>query len=204
MFPSNFDGNDASTNTSKATGLTWTTDADVSMLDADLTAVGDTFAVLGDVSTGNNITMSTNLNSSRANARGYSFDVTSTVGFDLGDFTISSKHLNGAGGAQAFTSDLHYSITGINTTPGSVSGFLDDVAYINTSGVTYTSNIIDLSTNSLVAMDYRVTVSMSDLLGGGAFATFDGVTREATAVPESSSKALFGLGGLALLLRRRK
>jgi len=205
LFTSNFDGNDATTNSSTATGISWTTDAGVTMLDADLTAVGDTFAVLGNVSTTNNITMATNLNSSRATARGYSFDVSMTEAFDLSDLTISSKHLNNTGAPQSFVSDLNYSIVGINTTVANISGSVDGInTYSNAGGSPYISSVIDLSAESLVAGDYRVTVTINDMVGGGAFASYDGVTLEGTVVPEPSSTALLGLGGLALILRRRK
>ena len=77
LMTSNFDGNDATTDPTKATGLSWTTDAAVTMNNSgDLAAYGSNFAVFGSNSDVNNILSSTNLNTSRPTERGYSFEFT--------------------------------------------------------------------------------------------------------------------------------
>ena len=202
LLTSNFDGNDATTDPSKATGLTWTTDADVTMNSSgDLTAYGANFGVFGSNSNVNNITSATNLNTNRPTERGYSVDFTTTSAFDLTTLSIDSRHLNNTGGTQVFSSDLYYTIEGINGTVGTISGFVDDISYVHGG---YTTTPITLTGESLAVGEYRVSVGMRDMIGGGAFAAFDGVTLEGTAVPEPTSTALLGLGGLALIMRRRK
>jgi len=196
MLTSNFDGNDATTDPTVATGLTWTTDSAVTMGNSgNLAAVGDTFAVLGNISTVDNITMTTNLNTNRATPRGFSFSFTTTSNFDLTNLQVISAHLNSSGGGQVYTSDLNWSISG-----GVGSGSTN----IDYAGSIYKTTDFDLTGTTLGAGTYTLTVDINNMVGGGAYASFDGVTLSGTTAPEPSSAALLGLGGIALLIRRRK
>ena len=57
---------------------------------------------------------------------------------------------------------------------------------------------------TLAAGDYSLSVWMSNMPGGGAYATFDGVTVAVTAIPEPATLALLAVGLLATLSRRRR
>lgn len=202
ILTSNFDGNDATTDPSTVTGVTWSVSTGTSMEDSgNLAALNSfNFGVLGGVSTVNNVTVNSNLNTLRPTTRGFSFAFTTTSDYELTNLNILSKHLNGSGTAQAFVSDLVWSINGV------ASGEVAGVTYLNTSGGVYTSNDIDLSGTTLTAGTYTVEIGMNDMVGGGAFASFDGVTLEGnlSAVPEPSHLMLFGALGLLTLNRRRQ
>jgi len=131
----------------------------------------------------------TNLNiSPTADPRGYSFTLTPSSAYDLSSLQVRVAHATSSGGFQTFTSDLTVSITeGVDT------------VFTNTQTVTYDGNwkleTYDLTGKSLAASTaYTVTITMNNLVGGGAYFTSDYVTL--TAVPEPSSLALLA-GGLA-------
>jgi len=82
-----------------------------------------------------------------------------------------------------------------------------------------TNVLADGTAGNVPSGDQRVRYSLGSFTGSTSYAfiiddfttapagdraTFDGVGIETTVVPEPSSTALLGLGGLALLLRRRK
>lgn len=140
-------------------------------------------------------------------------------GADLGDVE-SNLWLGGqtgfwaeGEGVQYIT--MHYSITGDATASGTIAFDFQSYADPNdqwgtdVNGANLTDTSIDLiSVHSLTNGDYNIAVwvegkpnniaAVYDSNGGGNYnATF-------TVVPEPSSTALLGLGGLALILRRRK
>ena len=214
LVSSTFDGNTGATvlagnadNTSGSSTLNvaWTGDeaGSASALTAIAPAGGFTIVNNGSNAYSNNNVayINHNLNiADRANERGYSFTFTTTVAYDLTGLTLLSGHTNdSAASDQAFTSDLSVSISG---------GIFTDTTNVDyNSGATIKTQNYDLTGTSLSAgTEYTITVTSANMLGGGAYAVYDGITLEGnvSAVPEPSASALLGLGGLALILRRRK
>lgn len=214
LVTSNFDGNTGAAaltgnaNNSAGAGNTltvaWTGDESASASALQSISPGGGFAI---VKNGNNTYSNNNLAyinhnlniDDLANARGYSFTFTSTVAYDLTQLQVLAGHTNdSAANNQSNSSDLTVSISG---------GVFADTTNINySSGDAILTQTYNLTGNSLSAgTQYTVTVTNANMVGGGAYMVYDGITLEGTvAVPEPSSTALLGLGGLALILRRRK
>jgi len=213
IISSTFDGNTGAAalagsadNTSGAgntLNVTWTGDESASGSALQSISPGGGFAIVNGSPTysNNNVAyINHNLNiADRANARGYSFTFTSTVDYNLTNLAIRAGHTNNSAASnQAFDSDLTITISG--------------GVFTNTSTIDYdtpTADIRDLSydltgTSLSAGVTYTVTATSANMPGGGAYMVYDGITLEGTVVPEPSSTALLGLGGLALILRRRK
>ncbi len=140
-----------------------------------------------------------NLNlADKAAPRGYSFTFTPTVAYNLTQLTVGAGHTNNsATDNQSFLSDLTVSIS------GGVFSNTKNVDYSVAADPTILTQNYDLTGKSLSAnTTYTITVTSANLNGTGAYMVYDGITL--TGVPEPSSAALLGLGGLALLRRRRK
>ena len=188
----------------------WSTDASVTAI-SNLTAVLNNAGGFGQTQGGTGafasddvafIAQNHNTGVDADSVKGYSFTFTVDASWSLDSLTVLSAHTNNVGGQnQSFTSDLVYSISGgtlgspLTETSTEVYGVLP--AY-------HTVAFTGLASNTIGAGTYTVQVTQENFSGGGAYASFDGVTLEATAVPEPSSAALLGLGGLALIMRRRK
>ncbi len=223
LFTSNFDANTGAhvftgdtdnTSGSSSLGVTWTQDAAVTAI-SGLTAVsttdGGTSTQGGFAQTQNGagvfanpnvayISRNHNLATPRTDAQlGYSFTFTLNTSFDLEELVVASTHTNNSGNSdQAFASDLVISVSG-----GTLGSAITDTINEDYGAFdAYHDVTFDLTGNTLGAGTYTVQVHQSNMPSGGAYASYDGVTL--TAVPEPSSTALLGLGGLALILRRRK
>ena len=213
IISSTFDANTGATtiagnanNTSGSSSLTVTWTGDESGSGSALTAIAPAagFTIVNNganLYSNNNVAyIGHNLNiADRANPRGYSFTFTAATAYDLTGLTVLAGHTNdSAASNQSFASDLTVSISG---------GVFSDTTNVDyTTGAAILTQNYDLTGTSLAAgTEYTVTVTSANMPGGGAYAVYDGITLEGTvAVPEPSSTALLGLGGLALLLRRRK
>lgn len=121
--------------------------------------------------------------------------------WQLDELIVSARHTTNTGNqAQAYSSDLVYSLTGgdsFNET-GSVN-----VTYENTV-TAYTSTAFPLTGLSLAPGSYTLDIYMTNLSTGGAYATYDGV--ELVAVPEpgmSIAMSLIAAAGLAACRRPR-
>lgn len=183
--------------------VTWTGDEFASGSSLQSISPGGGFAIVNgspEYSNNNVAYINHNMNiSDRAAARGYSFTFTSTVDYDLTGLIVRSGHTNNTAiSDQAFDSDLTVSIS------GGVFSNTQTVDYDTTPAIK-TLNY-DLTGNSLQAgIEYTVTVTSANMPGGGAYMVYDGITLEGTAaVPEPGTSALLGLGGISLILRRRK
>ncbi|MGJ8657925.1 MAG: PEP-CTERM sorting domain-containing protein [Akkermansiaceae bacterium] len=113
----------------------------------------------------------------------------------------------GADMTQSITSDLTFAAG----TSGSYSGTFDLSAYSwhadEAAGASPANSPgLSGSITSIADFDYVVLVAVNDLSSdiGVTATTLDNINLTAAAVPEPSSTALLGLGGLALILRRRK
>ncbi len=212
IISSGFDGNTGATiitgnadNISGSSSLTvfWTGDESGtgSALTAISPAAGFTISRSGqNVYSNNNVAfIGHNLNIfDKANPRGYSFKFTASATYDLISLTLLAGHTtrNGANDRE-YASDLSVTISG---------GVFTDTTNIDySSGDTILIQNYDLTGNSLVAgTQYTVTVTSANLSGRGAYMVYDGITLEGdiAVVPEPSSIAFLGLGGLSLILRR--
>lgn len=212
-----FSGGTDDTSGSSSLNITdWTTDSAITSI-SGLTAISTTdggattqggFAVTqgGSGSFANNdvvyLSRNHNLADPRTDAQlGYSFTFTLDSPFDLTSLAVESTHTTNTGTQdQAFASDLIINISG-----GTLSSPISRTINENYDGENgYQTINFDLTGNQLSAGDYTMEVYQSDMPGGGAYASYDGITPTADAVPEPSSTALLGLGGLTLILRRRK
>lgn len=196
LLSTNFTGSGASG------AVTWNTqDPAITTVDSTLNAVGGPFAILGNESTANDLTINDNLNDDTA--KGFEFQFTLASAFQLDQLLIDTGHLNSVGGDQAFDSDLVLTISGGSLGSPIVKSL--NVEYGVPGSAARLPQLIDLTGESLDAGVYNLQLHMidSDNGVGGAFATYDNFSLEGSAVPEPSSAALLGLGSLALLLRRR-
>lgn len=116
---------------------------------------------------------------------------TVNVSYDVGLITFGGNNLSIRfelfDGADATAASLYDVTTDVDAT----------VANLNWS--TITSGAL-----SSTGTDLFVRITLDDPAGNSAQANLDNVIVDHVAVPEPSSAALLGLGGLALILRRRK
>lgn len=216
LFTSAFDGNTGAPvlagNTDNATGSAtvgitdWTKDASVTAI-SGVTAItpgagfvqlqGGTAAFAGP----NNLYINNNLNvADRANPRGYSLTFTTDSAWDLTTLTVRSGHTSNTGiQNQAYVSDLTISLSGGDIV-GAITQTIDSIDY---AGVGYIASAFDLSSFADIgAGDYTLSVTENDMVGGGAYAVFDGVTLEA--IPEPATLGMVALFGGGILIIRRK
>ncbi len=216
LFDSAFDGNTGAVvlpgNTDNASGSAavaitdWTTDASVTAI-SGLTAIspgagfaqlqGGTAAFAGP----NNIYINNNLNVvDRANPRGYSLTFTTDTSWNLTTLTVRAGHTNNQGTQnQAYVSDLTISLAG-----GDIVGAITQtIGSIDYAGVDYIASAFDLSSFADIgAGDYTLSVTVNNMVGGGAYAIYDGVTLQA--IPEPATLGMVALfGGGILFVRRR-
>jgi len=146
-----------------------------------------------------------NLSLAVTNNEYLSFSVTPGANYAL-DFTsltfqMRSNNLNN--GAEHYA--VFSSIGGFSSTSNTVNDAIA-IGSISTAG-TYELKTINLSslTGITSATEFRIYMYGADAPYSG-FTGFDNITLngELLPVPEPSSTALLGLGGLALLMRRRK
>jgi len=225
LFSSDFDGNTGATvlagNTDNTIGSStvtitdWTLDPSVTAI-SDLTAIttndggtssaGGGFAQLQNgaatYANGDNLFLNPNHNTdaSRAdNYRGFSLSFTLDAPWDLATLTVLSAHTTNTGNQdQAFTSDLVFNLSG-GTLGAPVGGSSPEDYAV---GPDYHTVGFDLTGTTLGAGSYTLEVYQANMPGGGAYASFDGISLES--IPEPSTVLLSGLAGLALLARRRR
>ena len=215
ILASDFDGNVGSTDRSGAgtldaatasqavtiqtTGLESTTTTVLSAISPGTTGfVSGLGAATTDV-----VTLSSNLNAGdRVDPRGYSLKFTPTKSYNLESLTLISGQINNVGGDQNFQSTLSFELS--DTSGVVASGNTGKQNYFNDKPI-YFPNSFDLTGTSLTAGEtYTLSVTSNGLDGGGAYISYDGFTLESAAIPEPTSiAAVFGLGGLTLLRRRR-
>jgi autotransporter-associated beta strand protein len=190
LFTSAFHGNSGATvlsgnadNTSGATSLTikdWTNNAAVTSI-SGLTALSTTaggFAVLqngtAEYANTNCVFINNNLNVAPCQ-RGYSFIFTINSSFDLTTLTVAARHTSNTGNlAQQYTSDLHYSISG-GTLGAPLAGYATET-YPLAPQTNYTVVPFSLGNATVGAGTYTVQVYMTNLVGSGAYATYQGIT----------------------------
>jgi len=225
LLTSGFDNNTGATvlagntdNTSGSSSVTitdWATDASVTAIsgltaissnDGGATQTGAGFVQLqnGTATYANDDVVFLNPNHNddatrENNRRGFSFVFTIDADQVFENLTVMSGHTNNQGTqAQVFTSDLNFTIVG-----GAVNiGGETNVDYGATGTTTYAEiELADGTGTALAAGTYTVSVWQDTMPGGGAYATYDGVTLNV--VPEPGSMALLALGGLMVARRRR-
>lgn len=216
MFSTNFDGSTGhhvfaagtdNTSGSSSLGVSWTTDPSVTGI-TGLTALstGDSGTLGGFAVTQNGsafyanadvvyLSRNMNLDTDRTTTRrGFSLQFTLNAPWTLNQLTVVAEHTTNTGTQnQAYTSDLYYQITG----PTPLSG-MQTVDY-NTAGDWHTTVFSDLAGATLPSGTHTLTVYMSNMTGGGAYASYDGLSLEGVLVPEPGTLAL-GLLGAALLI----
>ena len=127
----------------------------------------------------------------------------------FGDFTVSFDYGYRRDTITAGDMDLQVSLWNLTSNTlldSSVIAILDPG--VGTNSLTATSVALSYDNGAQTGGD-QIAVRFTNLTDiffdqWQATAMFDNVTAEATVVPEPSSAALVGLGGLALLMRRRK
>jgi hypothetical protein len=182
VLSSDFAGNTV-TGTPTGTGgnITWSTRPEVSMLAAGnlVSLSGYNFRRRGNLSDENNISVDRNLNTmgETENLRGFQVDFTVSAGFALERLTVQSGHVNNEGNKQVNGSTLHYRI--LRTTDSSLvatgSTFVD---YGPSGSEVFREIVFPLSGDLETGTDYRLEVGMNNLVGGGGFAIYDGITLE--------------------------
>ena len=138
-------------------------------------------------------------------------DLSLTTGVDSIDLTSFSilydTRGNGGGNQTAGKNNIEIEVEII----GSISGSLGSNSVTqsepgNTAGLTYNIDLSSLaSLDSSETYDVVFTVNVADS-GGAHYGAIDNIVLEGdiTLAPEPSSVALLGLGGLGLMLRRRR
>ena len=129
------------------------------------------------------------------------------VEFDLGgSFNVTDAYIwqttFGTTGRQTRTFDIEYSTDGTNYSVASPDQLLGQVTTLTNGSTAETFNFSSVTASWMrIGIDgtYENTGGGRSWLGGLGEVRFEG-----TAVPEPSTTALLGLGGLALILRRRK
>ncbi len=107
--------------------------------------------------------------------RGYSFTFTVNTNFNLTTLTVAARHTSNTGNlAQQYTSDLHYSISG-GTLSTPLAGYATET-YPLTPLTNYTVVPFSLGNATIGAGTYTVQVYMTNLVSGGAYATYQGIT----------------------------
>ena len=190
LFTSAFCGNGGATvlsgnadNTSGAATLTihdWTNNAAITSI-SGLAAISTTaggFAVLqggtAEYANTNCVFINNNLDNAPCQ-RGYSFTFAVTTKFDLTTLTVAARHTSNTGNlAQQYTSDLHYSISG-GTLSTPLAGYATET-YPLTPLTNYTVVPFSLGNATIGAGSYTVQVYMTNLVSGGAYATYQGIT----------------------------
>lgn len=119
-------------------------------------------------------------------------------------FTLDLSSLNGQTlGAGSITNSFGtFTVVGPGT--AFVTGGVATINNLESFTVIYPSTVTYVGT--LVGSNINVNVASNQIqyTSTGDGATAQSITFNPTAVPEPSSTALLGLGGLALILRRRK
>lgn len=193
-----------------ASNIPWTSDL------AQTASNSLTFTGASGFITGGNSDASTlgiNRNIETAGAWSTSFTITPNIDLDLADLTVVTRAISGGGSNQGQAHSFR--ITG--TLDGGIysATSLGDVASLEAGGAGATSSILNAASGSILSAGTAYTISFTanyDVPGGtgldgnrsGNNLGLDSITLNGTAVPEPSSSALLGLGGLALLLHRRK
>jgi hypothetical protein len=183
---------DFATNTVSGTAarsIEWTTAAGVTMGNSgNLTSLnGYNFGVLGGNSTGGTITVNNNLNTANQTAtqRGFSVDFSVSGNFTLGRLTVRAGHVNSSGAKQVYVSTLNYRIVKIADSSVAASGNRS-FDYAGTD--VFFDRVFTLSGELEAGAAYRLEVGMNNLVSGGAYAIYDGVTLEVYPEPGSNPR----------------
>ena len=172
--------------------IDWTTDLTGSA--SDLTSIGDTG---GFSSTTSGSKIGTNGYAFRA--RGFTFTFTADDTYYLTDLALAVGAASSAGNNRAATGDL--TIT-ISSGAGNVFSGTESWDGPNTGFETPDWNFSQTNHLLKAGTEYTFTALVSNQSSG--FSAFDSLQIEVVVAPEPSSTALLGLGGLALMLRRKR
>jgi hypothetical protein len=176
-----------------ASSVEWSTAPDVSVLDAgNLSSLnGYPFGVLGGQSTVNNLTVNNNLNTAgqTATQRGFSMTFSVGAGFYLSKLTVKAGHVSGTGAKQVYVSTLNYRLVRISDSAVIATG---NQSFDYAGAATFFDRVFTLSGELEAGVSYRLEVGMNNLVSGGAFAIYDGLTLEG--YPEPTSNPSFAQG----------
>lgn len=217
LFESNFNGHNVAVDsgyvkdsTGAATAaVSWTQDASVTAI-SDLTAItsGGGFVNQDVAPFSTRDTLKVNYNLNNGADQGFSLTFTVNTTWDLTSLQVVHQQTNGNGGEQTYTSDLNVSLSG-----GTLASAVTDLVTYDYDTTTNTGAIagsfettdFNFTGTTIGAGTYTLQVFMNNLDQGGAYATFDGITLNATAIPEPGSFALIAgmLAFASIMLRRR-
>ena len=170
--------------------IDWTTDLTGSA--SDLTSIGS--------SSGFSTSTGSKINGGQAfRARGFTFTFTADDTYYLTDLALAVGAASSIGNNRASTGDV--TIT-ISSGAGNVFSGTESWNGPNTGYGTPDWNFSQTDHLLKAGTEYTFTALVSNQSSG--FTAFDSLQIEAVVAPEPSSTALLGLGGLALMLRRKR
>ena len=167
-------------------------DTDVTATASDLTSIGET----GGFSTA----IGSKTNGGQAfRARGFTFTFTADDTYYLTDLALAVGAASSSGNNRAATGDVTITISSVasNVFSGTESWNGPNAGYDTPDwNFSQTDHLLKAGT------EYTFTALVSNQSSG--LTAFDSLQIEAVVAPEPSSTALLGLGGLALMLRRKR
>lgn len=187
ILETDFDGATANENDPNLSGVTWLAKPTISV-DTTVTSL-EGHELRNDLNLWiDNVVVDYNLNTDRPTPRGIVISFSTSAAFDLTELVVGHTHTNNTGGGQTYSSDMTVTLTDVT---GSSDLYTDTTNY--SYGYAWLSSTYDLTGVSLEAgKDYTLTLTMQDMVGGGAYAAWNQIILSDTCVQPT-----FDFGGPA-------